>query len=184
MTVESHAPEFDVRLRDGDSNVAAGRRATISLTELMHPPDKKAVRAFQAHRVLSSPGKYDAAAMELEKAIRVRPQFAAAHGNLGVQFYRMGRYEESAAATARAVEIGGTDPLRLCNLAIAEARLQRYEEAAKSARAALRLSGGHPSNGCRGHGGTLKGFRKKSPQSVGRAGSLAPSYVTRGLHAR
>ena len=105
----------------------------------MHPPQKKAVQAFHNALRLSSTGKYEDAATELEKAIHLSPDFTAAHTNLAIEHFRLGRFEESAEESARAMEIGGPDPLKLCNLAMAQARLRLWEEAEKSARAALRL---------------------------------------------
>jgi tetratricopeptide (TPR) repeat protein len=80
---------------------------------------------------------------ELEKAIRISPEFAAAHTNLAVQYLRMGRFEDSIAESARAIQLGGPDPVTLCNLATAQAGLHRYAKAEKSARTALRLDSGY-----------------------------------------
>ena len=114
----------------------------MSVKQLMHPPHKKAVQAFQRASRLSAAGKYDDAITELEKAIRISPDFAAAHTNLAVQYSRMSRFEESIAESTRAIQIGGPDPANLCNLAAAQARLHRFAEAEKSARAALALDSG------------------------------------------
>jgi tetratricopeptide (TPR) repeat protein len=80
---------------------------------------------------------------ELEKAIRISPDFGAAHANLAVQYFRSGRFEESIAESERAIQILGPNPLNLSNLATAQARLRRFAEAEKSARAALRLDSGY-----------------------------------------
>ena len=139
VTIQVQMTELEVRVPDRETHGSAKTKATVSVGELKHPPDKKAVRAFQRALRLSEAGKYDAAAGELENAIRLSPDFSEAHANLAVQYFRLGRYEESAAESARAIEIGGPQPLSLSNLATAQARLQRWEEAEKSARAALRL---------------------------------------------
>jgi tetratricopeptide (TPR) repeat protein len=109
----------------------------------MHPPQKKAVQAYQSALRLSDAGKYDGAVAELERAVRISPEFRAAHTNLGVQYFRLGRIEESAAEWTRAIQIGGPDPINLCNLATAQARLRQFPEAEKSARDALRLDSGY-----------------------------------------
>ena len=139
VTIQPPMPDVDVRLPDREPIGAGGRTMTVSLTELMHPPNKKAVQAFRSALRLSSTGKHDDAVTQLETAVRISPEFAAAHTNLAVEHFRLGRFEESATETARAIQIGGSDPLKLCNLAMAQARLQRYDEAVKSARASLRL---------------------------------------------
>jgi tetratricopeptide (TPR) repeat protein len=142
VAIHDYMPELNVRLPERESNGAAGA-ATVSLKQLMHPPHRKAVHAFENAQRLSSAGKYDDAVSELQKAIRISPEFAAAHTNLAVQYFRMGRFEESAAESARAIQIGGPDPHTLVNLATAQARLHRFAEAENSARAALRLDSGY-----------------------------------------
>jgi len=139
VTIRDHMPELDVRLPERESNGAGTGAATVSVTQLMHPPDKKAVQAFKSALRFSSAGKYENALSELEKAIHISPEFAEAHSNLAVQYFRMGRFEESIAESAQAIQIGGPDPLNLCNLAAAQAQLRRFAEAEKLARAALRL---------------------------------------------
>ena len=139
VTIREPMSEVEVRLPKQDAIGGLTKAGTVSLTELTHPPDKKAVRAFQTALRFAEGGKYEEASTELEKAIRISPEFSAAHTNLAVQYFRLGRFEESAAESMRAIQIGGPKPLFLCNLATAQARLERYEEAEKSARAALRL---------------------------------------------
>ena len=136
-------PTLEVRLPERESDGGGARAATVSVTQLMHPPDKKAVQAFQSALRLSSAGKYEDAVSELEKAIHISPEFAEAHTNLAVQYFRMGRFQQSIAESTLAIQIGGPDPRNLCNLASAQARLHRFAEAEKSARAALRLDSGY-----------------------------------------
>jgi tetratricopeptide (TPR) repeat protein len=137
VTVYQHMVELEVRMPPSVRITSAP--GTVSLTQLRHPPAKKAVQAFSAASRLSSSGKYDEAAAELEKAIRISPEFASAYTNLAVQHIRLRRYQEAAAASERALQIAGPDPLNLCNLAFAQFQLRRLDEAAASARAALRL---------------------------------------------
>jgi tetratricopeptide (TPR) repeat protein len=139
VNIHEHMPELEVRLPQLESNGAGAGAATVSVTQLTHPPHKKAVQAFQSARRLSEAGKYHDAMTELEKAIRISPEFAAAHTNLAVQHFRLGRFEDAIAESNRAIQIGGPNPLDLCNLATAQALLQRFGEAENSARAALRL---------------------------------------------
>jgi tetratricopeptide repeat protein len=141
VSVQQGMTEVAVRLRDaGAAPMAPG---TISIRQLSHPPDRKAMQAFTAALRLSSSGKYDAAAAELQKAIRISPEFAGAYTNLAVYHMRLGRFEEAADETARALEIGGPDPINLCNLAFAQFHLGRVKDALASAGAALRLDSGY-----------------------------------------
>jgi tetratricopeptide (TPR) repeat protein len=143
VSIGKQMPPLEIRLPERESHGAGAGAAKVSVTQLMHPPHKKAVHAFETALRLSSAGKYDDAASELEKAIRISPEFAAAHTNLAAQYFRIGRFEESIAESTRAIQIGGPDPRNLCNLATAQARLNRFAEAETSARAALRLDSGY-----------------------------------------
>ena len=140
VDIQMPMPDVEVRLPDREPDRGGSRTSTVSLTELMHPPDKKAVKAFERALHLAAKGKYEDAATELEKAIGISPEFGVAHTNLAVQYFRLGRYEESAQESARAIQINGPQAVSLSNLAAAQAHLQRFDEAEKSARAALRLN--------------------------------------------
>jgi tetratricopeptide (TPR) repeat protein len=140
VPVNSHAAQLDVRLRTGRKPSAPG---TISVTQLRHPPDRKAIQAFAAAQRLaaSSPEK---AAEELEKAVRISPEFADAYTSLAVQHIRLRRFQEAVGELTRAIEIAGPNPLRLSNLAYAQINLSRVAESIGSVRAALRLDAGYP----------------------------------------
>jgi tetratricopeptide (TPR) repeat protein len=137
VTVHAHLNELSVRLPEPQRRPSAP--GTVSFTQLSHPPAKKAVQAFSTATRLSSTGKYQEAVAELEKAIRISPEFASAYTNLAVQYIRLNRFEESAAESERALQIGGPDALNLCNLAYAQFQLHRFADAENSARAALHL---------------------------------------------
>jgi len=114
---------------------------TVSVKQLLHPPDRKAVQAFYAAEHLSETGKYQEAITALEKAIQISPQFGQAYTNLAVQEIRLGRFAESVAASQRAIEVGGPDAVNLCNMAFAQFQLKQFDQAEISARAAVRLNG-------------------------------------------
>ena len=88
--------------------------------------------------------RVEKAAEELEKAVRISPEFADAYTNLAVQHIRMRRFQEAAGELARAIEIAGPDPLKLSNLAYAQINLSRVQESTAAVRAALRLDAGYP----------------------------------------
>jgi tetratricopeptide (TPR) repeat protein len=112
---------------------------TVSLTELRHPPSPKAYQAVASAQRYAEAGQPEKAEAELQKAIRISPEFADAYNNLAVQHLRMNRNEEAAAEAQRAIDIGGPTPMRLCNLAYAQYQLHRNNDAVASTRAALRL---------------------------------------------
>lgn len=115
---------------------------TISVTQLNHPPAKKAIQAAVSAQRFAASGQTEKAAEELEKAIRISPEYADAYNNLGVQYLRMGRFEQACGEFTRAISIAGPSAPVLSNLAWAQRRLGRNAEANASARAALRLDAG------------------------------------------
>ena len=117
--------------------------ATISLRQLQHPPAPRAIQAFTSARKFSDSGNFDRAAGELEKAIRISPEYADAYLNLAALHLRTGRYEQAIGELRQALEIGGPRPVALCNLSYAQAKLERSSDAIESARQALKLDAGY-----------------------------------------
>jgi tetratricopeptide (TPR) repeat protein len=140
-TVHEHMDELHVSLPD--SGQTESKPGKVSLTQLLHPPDKKAVQAFHAALRFSESGKYGEAVTALEKAVQISPEFGQAYTNLAVQHIRLQRYQEAAAESEHAMKIGGPDPVNLCNLAFAQFQLHQFPESEASARAALRLDSGY-----------------------------------------
>jgi tetratricopeptide (TPR) repeat protein len=117
---------------------------TISLTQLRHPPSRKAFQAAASAQRFSESGQTGKAVEELEKAIRISPEYADAYNNLAVQHIRLGRFEEACAEFSHAMAIAGPNASLLSNLAFTQLQLNRFPEAIASARAALRLDAGSP----------------------------------------
>ncbi len=117
---------------------------TISVTQLRHPPARKAFQAVVSAQRFSESGQTEKAVEELEKAIRISPEYADAYNNLAVQYMRMGRFAESCGELARAIAIAGPSSVLHSNLAYAQLQLKRLPEAIASARAALRMDSSSP----------------------------------------
>lgn len=140
VTVGSQTGPLTVRLPAFHKQPAAP--GTISVTQLRHPPARKAIQAVVSAQQFSASGQPEKAAEELEKAIRISPEYAEAYNNLAVQHIRLGHFEEACGEFARAIAIAGPNALLLSNLAYAQRRLDRLQEAIGSARGALRLDSG------------------------------------------
>jgi tetratricopeptide (TPR) repeat protein len=111
----------------------------VSAEELLHPPTKKAFQAVQAAQKLSEAGEHEKAAGQLEKAVRLSPDYAAAWINLAVQHIFLKRYEQALRELAHAGEISKPTSIVLGDMAYAQFALHRYAEGALSAREALRI---------------------------------------------
>jgi tetratricopeptide (TPR) repeat protein len=111
----------------------------VAFNQLRHPPSRKAFQAMEAAQRYSESGQTEKAVEELEKAVRISPEYADAYNNLGVQHIRMGRFQEACDEFSHAIAIAGPSTSRLSNLAYAQRQLNRLPEAIESARAAVRL---------------------------------------------
>jgi tetratricopeptide (TPR) repeat protein len=139
VTVTPQAGPLTVRLRSLSKPSAPG---SVSVTQLRHPPSHKAFQAVASAQRFSQSGQTEKAVEELEKAIRISPEYADAYNNLAVQHMRMGRFEEAAGELAHAIEITGPNAMELSNLAYAQRQLNQIPEAVASARASLHLDSG------------------------------------------
>ncbi len=142
VTVAPQTGPLTVRLPTPRAKPSAP--GTISFTQLRHPPSRKAFQAMEAAQRYSESGQTEKAVEELEKAVRISPEYADAYTNLGVQHIRMGRFQEACDEFSRAIAIAGPSTPRLSNLAYAQRQLHRLPEAIESARAALRLDPSSP----------------------------------------
>jgi tetratricopeptide (TPR) repeat protein len=136
ITINQHGAPIELRL-PGPARSPTGK--TVSVRELRNPPRRQALDAAAAAQRFADSGKFDRAAAELEKAVRISPEFAPAHSGLAVQYLRLARYEAAEAEIRRAMELAGPTAIDLSNLAYAHLAMERFGEAAENARAALKL---------------------------------------------
>jgi tetratricopeptide (TPR) repeat protein len=142
IVINRNPAQIDLRLPDRPGGPSGG---TVSVKELRHPPDRKAVAASIAAERFADAGNFDRAVAELEKAVGISPDYALAHSNLGAEYLRMRRYDEAATEIRRAIDLAGPNPRDLSNLAFAQLSLKQIPEAMESARAALRIREDTPS---------------------------------------
>jgi tetratricopeptide (TPR) repeat protein len=109
----------------------------VSAEELLHPVPKEALREFARAQKDSRRGQIDSAIGHLQKAVRIHPQFAAAHNGLGVKYMILRDFARAAESFAEALRLrpGGQEPLG--NLAMALHGLGRYDEAESLVRRAI-----------------------------------------------
>jgi tetratricopeptide (TPR) repeat protein len=123
--------------------VRAGEGGVVSVGTLRHKIPKKAVQAFKRAAMLSSAGRYQQAIGELRLAVRLDPEFAQAHANLGVQYARLGRYAEAQGELDRSVALDPASSEAYSNLAWAQLGSGETSAAEASARRALEISSGN-----------------------------------------
>ena len=111
----------------------------VSVTQLSHPPPKQAVKTEARARRLAQAGQHAEAAAELEKAIRIAPEFADARNDLGVQYVALGRHEEALAQFQAAVRIAPGMSHAHSNLALAWWKLGHPADAESAVRQAVAL---------------------------------------------
>jgi tetratricopeptide (TPR) repeat protein len=141
VSVNSSTVPVDIRLPH--EQIQRPPSGPVSLTQLKHPPARKAFGAFVAAQRLSEAGQYQKAADELEKAIQISPEYAEAYTNLAAQHFRLGRYEDAVNDARRAMELTRPNAVDLCNMSFALFRLKRYPEAVDAARIAVGLDSGN-----------------------------------------
>ena len=113
---------------------------SVSVASLNHRVPKAAKKAYERGRKFSDQGDVRRAAEEFEKAVALDPEYAAAHGDLGVQYVRMIRFEEAEAQLRQAIALDPYVSVSHSNLGWVLFHSRNFQEAEKSARSALALS--------------------------------------------
>lgn len=84
-------------------------------------------------------GRFDLAVVAIGQALAVKPDFAAAHSNLGNALQQLGRSDEAIASWRQALRLEPQIAEIHCNLGLALIKQNRLDEAEASLREALRL---------------------------------------------
>jgi len=112
---------------------------TVSVGQLLHPIDKKALKSFKESQNLIEKGDFERAARQLERAIEASPGYADAYGSLAAVHIKMGRYVQALTEISQAISVAGPNARDLSNQALAYFDLGEYDASIKAARWALRL---------------------------------------------
>jgi tetratricopeptide (TPR) repeat protein len=111
----------------------------VSLHQLEHPIDKKAIKEAYEAQQYERANNLPQAVAKLEKAIQISPQFRDAHLNLGVQYARLGRTADARAQFQKALDIGPPAAAIYADLSLTSLAVRDYREAETFARKALQL---------------------------------------------
>jgi tetratricopeptide (TPR) repeat protein len=110
---------------------------TVSVQELLVP--SKAVKEFERSLKAAQSGDFQSAAEHLQKAIRIDPDFAEAHNNLGASYIGLNQYERAISEFQLSIALDSKIAETHRNLGLGLFLLRRYAEAELAARRALEL---------------------------------------------
>ena len=142
VNIQSFHSQLKVELPE--DRATARPQGPVSVSELRHPPERRALAAALKAQKLSESGDYRGAAAQLEKAVALDPQFAGAHTNLGAQYAHLGDFGRAEAEFRRAIALDPSSPLAQADLALVLARIGQTREAGQWARHALALDSTNP----------------------------------------
>ena len=113
---------------------------TVSVGQLLHPIDKKALKFFKSSQTFIEKGDFERAAGQLERAVETSPGYADAYGSLAAVHIKMGRYVLALSEISQAMGVAGPNARDLSNQALAYYNLEDYAASIDAARWALRLN--------------------------------------------
>jgi len=113
---------------------------TVSVASLLHKVPKPAKKAFDRGSKALEKGDVEKAAKGFENAIALDPEYAAAHRELGVSYFRMNRLEEAEAQLREATALDPYVSVAQSNFAWVLFHARNFPEAEQHAGRALALS--------------------------------------------
>ena len=122
-----------------ESSAAKPISGVVSLRQLEHPIDKKAIKEAYEAQQYERANNLPKAIAKLERAIQIAPEFRDAHLNLGVQYVRVGRTAAARVEFQKALDIGPPAAQIYADLALTSLAVREFREAETFARKALEL---------------------------------------------
>ena len=110
---------------------------TVSTRELLIPP--RAMKELEHSQSAFLSGDVRASAKHLERALRIYPDYLAAHNTLGSRYVELREYEKAAAEFQKAIGLDPRVAQPFNNLSVALFLLARYPDAEIASRRALDL---------------------------------------------
>ncbi len=84
-------------------------------------------------------GEYEKARTQLERAVKIAPNYADAYYNLGFTYDRLGRYQEAIEAYKSAAKVNPNYVEAYYNLGVTYGKLGRYQDAIEAYRQAIKI---------------------------------------------
>ena len=132
--VSASAAEQPVTILLPKKDVSQPPAGPVSVAELRHPPERKALQAVLAAVKLAHAGEFEKAAEQFQRAIDISPDYAVAYSGLAASHLRTGSFRLAAGEASRAMELSQPNPADLCNLTQAQFQLGQIAEATATAR--------------------------------------------------
>jgi thioredoxin-like negative regulator of GroEL len=137
ISVGASDPFVVIRFEPPDQNPGARVEATIAARQLLVPA--RATKELGRSEKAFFSGDTRSSIEHLEKAIRIYPDYAEAHNNLGARFIASDQYDKAVTECEKAIALDPNAVKPHQNLGVALALLHRYREAEGSARRAMQL---------------------------------------------
>jgi tetratricopeptide (TPR) repeat protein len=122
-------------------------------------------------------GRFDDAVAAVQQALRIQPNYAEGHGNLGYIYFHQGRHDEAVASYRQAIALKPTSGAFHSDLGSVLAAQEKFEEAEAVCREAVRLAPTEPGSH-NNLGNALKGQGKlvEAAASYREALRLQPNF--------
>jgi tetratricopeptide (TPR) repeat protein len=133
----------DLRSREISTETKAANINKKSLADEAEPVEQNQLSAeewFERAFAFQENKNFDEAIRCYQEAIRLNPDYAAAHNNLGVLLKDLKRYDEAEVNYRKAIELNPSLPEAYSNLGILLKNLKRYEEAEVNYRKAIEVN--------------------------------------------
>jgi tetratricopeptide (TPR) repeat protein len=137
LDVHQFVGQISIRLPSRRS--ARPGSGTVSVSELRRPVPEKAFQAFVAAQRYVESGRELDATRQLERALKIYPEYADARCNLGVEYLRMGRHKEALEQFERAAATAPASARVFANLSYSLCVLGRLGDAEQAARRAVAI---------------------------------------------
>jgi tetratricopeptide (TPR) repeat protein len=135
LDVHQFAGQISIRLPSRHSSQPGSGTVSVSELKRMVPP--KAFRAFAEAQRYNESGRDLDAVRQLERALRIYPEYSDARCNLGVEYIRLGRHKEALEQFEKAAASGPASARVYANMGYSLCALGRLGDAEQAVRRAL-----------------------------------------------
>ncbi len=140
--VDSSGTSIEVRLPSEKHD--APPSGSVTFAELNHKVPRKARNELKAAEEARSQGDHQNSMLHLEKALRIDPDFAAAHNDLAMDYMSLHRFENALTELERAEKLDPAAEVIEINRAACLLEMGRLKDAESAARRSVQINGTSP----------------------------------------